>query len=238
MSGSRGKKLGVMQPYFLPYIGYFQLIAAVDVFVVYDNIKYTKKGWINRNRMLRNGEPVTFSVPLKKDSDYLTVGERQLAASFSREKLLAQFRGAYSRAPNFDDVYALLESVINCNQENLAQYVYNSILAVCKYLDITTKICLSSGVRIDHELIGQEKVIAMCETLGASTYINLPGGSKIYDKTQFGRYNVALKFLDPLLTEYEQFGGRFVPSLSIIDILMFRDMTDIRSAVDHGFNLV
>ena len=70
VSGSRGKKLGVMQPYFLPYIGYFQLIEAADVFVVYDNIKYTKKGWINRNRMLRNGSDMVFSLPLKKDSDF------------------------------------------------------------------------------------------------------------------------------------------------------------------------
>eukprot|EP01036_Dinobryon_divergens_P050949 gene50949-68197_t len=76
-------KVGIMQPYFLPYIGYFQLIAAVDLFVVYDNIKYTKKGWINRNRLLQNGTDAVFSLPLKKDSDALDVRERELAADFN-----------------------------------------------------------------------------------------------------------------------------------------------------------
>ena len=79
-----------MQPYFLPYIGYWQLMAAVDTFVIYDNIKYTKKGWINRNRMLLNGEAVTFSLPLAKDSDDLDVVQRRLADTFQRAKLLAQ----------------------------------------------------------------------------------------------------------------------------------------------------
>ena len=86
-------KVAIMQPYFLPYIGYFQLIAAVDVFIVYDNIKYTKKGWINRNRILLNGKDVMFSLPLKSDSDYLNIRDRELSADLSRGKLLNQFRG-------------------------------------------------------------------------------------------------------------------------------------------------
>ena len=88
-------RLAIMQPYFFPYIGYFQLIAAVDQFIVYDNIKYTKKGWINRNRMLQNGKDVMFSLPLKSDSDFLDVCERELAADFNRDKLLNQLKGAY-----------------------------------------------------------------------------------------------------------------------------------------------
>src|SRR5258705_11030314 len=98
-------RLAVMQPYFFPYIGYFQLIAAVDLFIVYDNIKYTKKGWINRNRMLRNGKDVMFSVPLKNDSDYLDVCERELAADFNRDKLFNQLKGAYRGAPNFSQTF-------------------------------------------------------------------------------------------------------------------------------------
>ena len=87
-------KLALMQPYFLPYVGYWQLLAAVDEFIVYDNIKYTKKGWINRNRMLRNGEDVMFSLPLQGASDSLDIVERELSDSFDREKLLSQFSGA------------------------------------------------------------------------------------------------------------------------------------------------
>ena len=109
----RGKvKLAIMQPYFLPYIGYFQLIAAVDQFIVYDNIKYTKKGWINRNRMLQNGKDVMFSLPLKSDSDFLDVCERELAADFNRDKLLNQLKGAYRHAPYFEQTYPLLEKIV------------------------------------------------------------------------------------------------------------------------------
>ncbi|AVC45854.1 wbqC-like family protein (plasmid) [Rhizobium leguminosarum bv. viciae] len=88
-------KLAIMQPYFFPYIGYFQLIHAVDKFVVYDNIKYTKKGWINRNRILRNGEDYTFSLPIKAASDSLDICDRTLSTEFDRNKLVNQIQGAY-----------------------------------------------------------------------------------------------------------------------------------------------
>src|ERR1035437_8944489 len=112
-------KIGIMQPYFFPYIGYFHLIESVDVFVVYDNIKYTKKGWINRNRMLQNGKDVMFSLPLKNDSDSLDVCERELAADFNRDKLLNQIRGAYRRAPYFEQSLPLIEQIANYEDRNL-----------------------------------------------------------------------------------------------------------------------
>src|ERR1019366_7530880 len=107
-----------MQPYFFPYIGYFQLIAAVDLFIVYDNIKYTKKGWINRNRMLQNGKDVMFSLPLKNGSDYLDVCERELAADFNRDKLLSQLSGVYRRAPYFAQTYPLIEEIVRYDDTN------------------------------------------------------------------------------------------------------------------------
>ena len=94
-----------MQPYFFPYIGYFQLIAASDLFIVYDNIKYTKTGWVNRNRLLQNGRDVMFSLPLKSGSDTRDIRERSLAEDFNRDKLLAQFRGADQRAPYFAQTF-------------------------------------------------------------------------------------------------------------------------------------
>jgi hypothetical protein len=103
-------KLGIMQPYFFPYIGYFQLITTVDMFIIYDNVKYTKKGWINRNRMLQNDKDVMFSLPLKNDSDYLNVCKRELAADFNRDKLLNQIKGAYRRAPYFAQTFPLMKT--------------------------------------------------------------------------------------------------------------------------------
>src|SRR5689334_5504655 len=122
-----------MQPYFLPYIGYFQLIAAVDLFVVYDNIKYTKKGWINRNRMLQNGRDVMFSVPLKAASDSLDICNRALAADFNRERLLNQFNGAYRHAPYYRQTLPLLEEVVRHEESNLFSFLHHSIVSTCKH---------------------------------------------------------------------------------------------------------
>src|SRR5437016_10802468 len=102
-------RVAIMQPYFFPYIGYFQLIHSVDLFIIYDNIKYTKKGWINRNRFLRNGAEVVFTVPLRKDSDFLNVKDRTVAGDFGRGKLVNQLREAYRRAPHFDHAFPVVE---------------------------------------------------------------------------------------------------------------------------------
>src|SRR5690349_10134683 len=112
-------KLAIMQPYFFPYIGYFQLINASDLFIVYDNIQYTKKGWINRNRFLQNGKDVLFSIPLKKDSDYLDVRDRDLALDFNKTKLLNQIKAAYQRAPYMNETYPIIEEIIQFDDINL-----------------------------------------------------------------------------------------------------------------------
>ena len=116
-------KLAIMQPYFLPYIGYFQLIAGADKFVIYDNIQYTKKGWINRNRMLQNGSDKVFSLPLAKTSDRLDIIGRDLAAVFIRRQLLNQFRGNYNKAPYFSDVWPLIEGLVLAKDNNLFRYI-------------------------------------------------------------------------------------------------------------------
>lgn len=231
-------KLGIMQPYFLPYIGYFQLIAAVDVFVVYDNIKYTKKGWINRNRMLKNGQDVMFSLPLKSDSDFLDVHQREIAADFSRTKLINQFRGTYLRAPFFKQTFPLIERIVGCEERNLFKFLYQSIIQTCEHLGIRTEIKISSSVAIDHSLKNQEKVLAICSTLGASTYINSIGGRELYAKESFQARGVQLQFIQSKPFEYPQFGGEFVPWLSIVDILMFNSLEKVRATIDNGFDLL
>ncbi len=210
-----------MQPYFLPYIGYFQLIAAVDSFILYDNIEYTKKGWINRNRMLLNGKDAIFSLPLKKDSDYLDIVDRELALDFKRTKLLNQFKGAYSHAPHFELTYPILERIVLYEDDNLFGYINHSIVQLCKHLDIKTKISISSEININHKLKGQDKVLALCKVLGAQEYINTVGGTKLYCSEDFGALGINLKFIKSKPFVYNQFCLPFIPWLSIIDILMF-----------------
>jgi hypothetical protein len=230
--------IAIMQPYFFPYVGYFQLISAVDLFIVYDNIKYTKKGWINRNRMLQNGADVMFSLPLKSDSDYLDVCDRELAADFDGSKLLNQIIGAYRRAPHFAQTLPLLEQIVRYPDRNLFQFLHHSLARTCEHLGITTKIAISSTIDIDHTLKNQDKVLALCAATGATCYTNAIGGLELYAKDAFQANNTALQFIKSKPFEYTQLGNPFVPWLSIIDVMMFNPIDDIRAYLQSSYELI
>jgi hypothetical protein len=237
MSGSN-LKVAIMQPYFFPYIGYFQLISAVDLFIVYDNIKYTKKGWINRNRMLQNGKDILFSLQLRSDSDYLDVCERELSAEFSRDRLLNQIKGAYQRAPYFAGSFPLVEKIIRYEDNNLFRFLHNSLNKICEHLDITTEIRVSSGIPINHDLKNQDKVLALCDAVGANTYINSIGGKELYSKEMFREKGLELKFIKSKPFEYQQFGGEFIPWLSMIDVMMFNPLDKIKAGISTNYELI
>lgn len=228
-------KLAIMQPYFLPYIGYFQLMGAVDAFVIYDNIKYTKKGWINRNRLLRNGEPALFSLPLAKDSDHLDVRERRLSLSFDRPKLLNQLIEAYRHAPQFPSLRPSLERMVSYPDNHLFPYLLNAIEQVREQLALPTRLITSSDVPADHELRGQDRVLAICKALGATCYVNPTGGTDLYQQDAFARQGVELRFLRSTLPPYEQGKHPFVPALSIIDVLMFNTPDAVQRMLREGF---
>jgi hypothetical protein len=231
-------KVAIMQPYFLPYLGYFQLIAAVDLFIVYDNIKYVKSGWINRNRLCRNGEAATFSLPLKHASDSLDVRERELAVQFDPEKLLNQFRGAYRHAPQFARVFPWLQDIVCHGERNLFRFLDHSIRAACNLLCIGTEIRISSDIAIDHSLRKQDKVIALCRAAGARTYVNPIGGMELYDQEDFRQQGIELTFLRSEPFEYRQSPSGFVPSMSIVDVLMFNPPEIVRERVAGGYELI
>ncbi len=227
-----------MQPYFMPYIGYFQLINAVDLFIVYDNIKYTKKGWINRNRMLQNGKDVLFSLPLKKDSDYLDVCQRELSIDFNRNKLLNQFKGAYHHAPYFDQTFPLINNIIRYENNNLFEYLHHSIKKICMHLGIVTKIEKSSHIAIDHSLKNQEKVLTLCKEVGANIYINSIGGFNLYSKEKFSENKINLKFIKTKPVEYNQYKKPFTPWLSILDVMMFNSKSQTLDYIKNNFYLL
>ena len=231
-------KAAIMQPYFFPYIGYYQLIAAVDLFIVYDNIKYTKKGWISRNRMLQNGKDVMFSLSLKSGSDYLDVCERELAADFNRDKLLNQIKGAYRRAPYFAHTFPLVERIVQFEDANLFRFLHHSIVKTCEHLGITTQIRISSGIAIDHDLKSQDRVLSLCEAVGASTYVNAIGGVELYSKEIFREKGIDLKFIQSKPFQYAQFGDAFVPWLSIIDVMMFNPLDTIQGCISTNNDLI
>jgi hypothetical protein len=223
-------KIGIMQPYFFPYIGYFQLINSVDEFVVYDNIQFTKKGWINRNRILVNHKDDYITIPLKKDSEFLNVQERFISETWplDRKKMLNRVLESYRKAPYFEQAYALFESCLNCDENNIFNFIHNSLHETLNYLSINTKVVVSSSIEIDHKLKSENKVLAICKKQNATTYINPIGGIDLYSKEKFKSSGINLQFQKSNFIEYKQFNNEFVPWLSILDVIMFNSKNDIQ----------
>jgi hypothetical protein len=228
-------KVAIMQPYFLPYIGYFQLINAVDIFVIYDNIQYSKKGWINRNRILVNGKAEYLSLPLKKDSDYLQIKDRYLADSWynERSKMLNKVQEAYRKAPFFEPTFTVLQQILSCESINLFEFLFYSIHCINNYLAINTHLVISSTLPIDHSLRSQYKVMALCKELGATKYINPIGGKALYDANEFSDNKIELAFLKSKDIVYQQEKEHFIPDLTILDVMMFNSPDTIREYLNQ-----
>jgi hypothetical protein len=229
------KRLAIMQPYFMPYIGYFQLINSVDKFIIYDNIQYTKKGWINRNRILINGKDQLITLPIKKDSDYLNVVERKLSESWEKDKnkTLNIIKASYSKAPYFEESYNLISKCLNNPEVNLFRFIYDSIILINEYLEIKTQIVISSTIDVDHTLKSQDKVLSLCKSQNADVYINSIGGIELYDKETFKQNKIELNFIKSTSFQYKQFNNEFVSWLSIIDVLMFNSKEQIKEYLNN-----
>ena len=228
-------KLAIMQPYIFPYIGYFQLMSSVDKFVVYDDIEFTKRGWIRRNRYLLNGKDVLFSLPLEKDSDYLDIVERKLTEDYQEEvkKILRRLDAAYNKAPYFEKVYSLLEECFLYEDRNLFRFIHFSLEKTKSYLNIQTPLLISSELGIKERLKGEERVLSICKHLGAEHYINAIGGQELYKKEKFLDEGIKLSFIKSGDIFYTQFNEPFVPSLSIIDVMMFNSPDEINKMLNN-----
>lgn len=222
-----------MQPYFLPYIGFFQLINAVDLFIIYDNIEYTKKGWINRNRILVNNKPEYISLPIKKASDFLNVKDRYLSDNWFKEKvkLKNKIKEAYRKAPNYHKTIQILDKIFDCKDINLFNFVYNSLEIICNHLNIETPLIVSSSINYDNSLKSQEKVLDICKYFKTEVYINPIGGVDLYDKSTFFSEGIDLQFLKSDNVTYTQYKEEFTSSLSIIDVLMFNDLKTVKNVL-------
>jgi predicted HD phosphohydrolase len=224
------KTVAMMQPYWFPYLGYFQLIHASDVFVLGDDLQYVTGGWINRNRMLSNGEPMLFSLPLKKFHSHVAINQRELSDNVGEmmNKLLRTLSMQYSRAPYRQEVMALLQRLMLHPEKNLARYLEHSLRELCAYLGITTPIVRASDLPIHDVQDKQDRVIKTARCLDADLYLNAIGGMALYDADYFSRHGMQLRFhrMDELC--YTQFRDPFVANLSIIDVLMFNSVERVR----------
>jgi len=217
-------KAAIMQPYIFPYIGYFQLIDAVDTFVFYDDVNFIKRGWINRNKLLVNGEEHMFTVALSNVSQNKLINEILiLNKSDSQNQLLKTLKHNYNQAPNFNIVYSLVNEIISKeNNITIADLAINSVLCISKFLELNTTFEKSS---ISYKLTkGQERadrLINITKEKGCDFYVNPIGGQELYNKDYFIKEGVSLKFIKSEFKEYKQFENQHVKGLSIIDVLMF-----------------
>ena len=226
-------KLGIMQPYFLPYIGYWQLLNAVDQYVIYDDVNFIKGGWINRNNILINNEAKLFNIQMQGASSNKLINEIEVSQNqVWKKKFLKTIENSYSKASFYKEVYSVIENIINYDETNLAKYISHSISKVCDYLNIDTKLIISSDINKDNDLKGQDKVIEICKILGANEYYNAIGGQELYSYSGFKDNGISLKFLETSKIEYSQFNDKFIPNLSIIDVLMFNSKEKIKSMLD------
>lgn len=224
-------KLAIMQPYFMPYIGYWQLIKAVDTYVVFDDVNYINKGWINRNRLLINGQDHLFTISLRNASQNRLINEIDIADDFS--KLKKQIEFAYKKAPFFQSLVQLMGPIFDYPEKNLAEFLFNSIKIVCNYLDIKTNLVKSSNVEKNDSLHAESKILNICKVLKAKKYLNAIGGQSLYHRDVFQSNGVELNFLKSNLIPYKQFENDFIAGLSIIDVMMFNSVSKIRTMLDE-----
>ncbi len=227
--------LAIMQPYFFPYIGYWQLINAVDTFVIYDDVNFIKQGYINRNSILALGKAQVFTLELAGASSNKLINEIEVRTNTI--KLLKTVKQNYIKAPYFEVVFPIIEDVLMQDEKNLAKFLGYSFEKISKYLVLNTKFIYSSDIEKDSSLKAQDKVIDICKNLEAKHYINAIGGQELYDKETFKQKNIELNFIKTELVAYNQFKNEFVPYLSIIDILMFNSKEVIKKMLS-GYELV
>jgi len=226
-------KLAIMQPYFLPYIGYFQLIRAVDKFVLYDDVNFINRGWINRNNLLVNGKANMFTIPLADASQNKLIFEIQVLAEDGwRTRLLKTIQQSYSKAPMFGTVWPLISDIICYKPAHISDYCYYSLKQICSYLHIPTTLSPTSTGYQNTRLKSQDRILDICRQEEAEVYINPSGGAALYDKDVFASQGLSLYFLRSGLIPYPQFRNEFVPGLSIADVLMFNDIPSIHQLLD------
>lgn len=234
-------KAAIMQPYLFPYIGYFQLIHAVDKFVVYDQIEYSKGGWINRNRILANGVDRMITLPLAKGSDFSQINERRIAPSWKEresKKMLVLIQNSYRKAPFFEPAFDLIRQCLIQENENLFEFIYHSLEKICEYLQISTPLIRSSEVETTVGKAGQDRVIGLVKDLGADIYINPIGGTSLYQSEVFRKEGIELFFLKANSFAYSQQHKGFVPFLSIIDVMMNNSREEIAGYLNNQYTLI
>lgn len=227
-------KIGIMQPYFIPYISYFQLINAVDKFIIYDDVNYIKAGWINRNRILVDGKVEYINVPIKKASQNKLINETEVLKDkriISKELKKVEYN--YKKALYFKDGYDLFNNIMSSDYKTISEFNTKSIKLICKFLNIDTEIILSSSLEKNNKLKGEDKIINICNVLNASEYYNPIDRTDLYSVERFKENNINLRYLKTKDIRYIQSKNdfskkNFKSNLSILDVIMHNSKEEIQ----------
>ena len=221
-----------MQPYFVPYIGYLQLMAAVDRFVLLDDVNFINCGWINRNRILVGGREHLVTIPLRGASQNQKINQIALGDDAAwRARLQKTIEQSYRKAPFYAETMAVLAQIIACPEPMLAPYLRFSLSTLAAWLELPCQIVGSSSVYDNSDDKGAQRIMDICRQEQASVYVNAPGGRDLYDSADFAARGVQLRFLKPRLDAYAQAAETFIPGLSIIDVLMHQGRAATRQAL-------
>ena len=223
-------KIAIMQPYLFPYIGYWQLINAVDKFIIFDDVNYINKGYINRNKILAGGKPYQFTLQLVGASQNKLINQIQVGKN--SKKILKALEQSYKKSTYFNIVFPLIKEILNQNEKNLSKFIGYSLKKISNYLDIETSFIYSSEIEKNNHLRNQDKIINICQMLNATHYINPINGKRLYDKELFAKNNIKLNFINTKSISYQQFNYEFTSFLSIIDVLMFNNKDYIKSLLN------
>jgi len=225
--------VGIMQPYFMPYLGYFALINYVDEFILFDTPQFIRHGWIERNKVLKpDGDTMYIKVPLNKHARKTPINEVSINNNLNwQSKIIAQLGHYKKKAPFYNQLMALLESLFNKEYTSIVSLNYDALHIVMQYLEIETpiKVWSEMNIKIGQVVAPDEWALQIAKAIDAKTYVNPPGGKAFFDKSKYDQSNINLKFLEYLPQKYNQFGNTFVSHLSIIDLLMFCSVGEIKN---------
>ena len=231
-------KLGIMQPYFLPYLGYYSIIKQVDRYIFFDTPQYIYHGWVNRNRILKQGgtEWQYINVPVQKHAREYAIKDVKIDNSQNWQgKLMGQLSHYKKRAPYYTSVTSMLLENLTDTYVTIGDLDISLDMAICKYLGINTHMERFSemGLSICDVNSPDEWALRICEALGnVDEYWNAPGGAEFFDRNKYERAGIQLRFEKMRLHPYPQLGGSFVPGLSVLDAMMFNAPEKIRSMLD------
>jgi len=213
------------QPYLFPYIGYWQLMNLADTFVISDSMQYIKKGYINRNYILLNGERHRFTMEVMGVHGTSLINEASVGNN--ARKIISTIKHAYKNAPYFNEVFPLIDDLLHHKEKNLARYLGHSMQAIAQYIGMNTDFIYLSELQGETDLKAQDRTIDICKRVNAEKYVNAIGGQSLYDKESFKNEGMELSFLEVADLEYKQYRNDFVPHLSIIDVLMFNSKDEV-----------